>query len=57
MLIVHGRTDSPTVVLSVAEVVSEGLSFLGVVSASAAVSEVVSVADSWVAVWAWATWV
>lgn len=57
MLIVHGRTDSPTVVLSVAEVVSEGLSSLGVVSASAAVSEVVSVADSWVAVWAWATWV
>lgn len=57
MLIVHGRTDSPTVVLSVAEVVSEGLSSLGVVSASAAVSEVVFVADSWVAVWAWATWV
>lgn len=57
MLIVHGRTDSPTVVLSVAEVVSEALSSLGVVSASAAVSEVVSVADSWVAVWAWATWV
>lgn len=57
MLIVHGRTDSPTVVLSVAEVVSEGLSSLVVVSASAVVSEAVSAADSWVAVWAWATWV
>lgn len=51
------RTDSPTVVPSAAEEVSEALSSLVAVSASVVASEAVSVEDSWVAVWAWATWV